>query len=55
MLLNRLALKRETLNKTTDQQTSEKHLHKEEKVAVESVAPKNFSAAQSPYENNAYL
>ena len=45
MLLNRLAVKRETLNKTTDQHTSEDHLHKEEKVPVESVAPKNFSVA----------
>jgi hypothetical protein len=45
MLLNRLSLKRETLNKTTDQHISEDHLHKEEKVPVESVAPKNFSVA----------
>ena len=55
MLLNRLAQKRESLNKTTDQ-TSEKALHHEEKVAAESdVPPKKYPAALSPYENTYLL
>ena len=55
MLLNRLAQKRESLNKTTDQ-TSEKPLLHEVKVVVESAAPsKIIPAALSPYENTYLL